>query len=217
LVQDYGDSRPPTEIPISIPETTPQRLIVGITGASGAIYGVRLLRLLQPTAIETHLVMSKSAKITLTQETDLRVSDVTELADVVHQAENIGATISSGSFKTLGMVIAPCSMRSLSEIATGVTSSLVTRAADVVLKERRRLVLMVREAPLHLGHLRAMTAAAEVGAILYPPVPAFYARPEGLEQMVDHTLGRVLDLFDISTGAVSRWAGLAPGNARDVP
>lgn len=195
---------------IANPDLTPQRLIVGITGASGAIYGVRLLRLLQPTAIETHLVMSKSAKIALAQETDLKVSDVTDLADVVHQAENIGATISSGSFKTLGMVIAPCSMRSLSEIATGVTSSLVTRAADVVLKERRRLVLMVREAPLHLGHLRSMTAAAEIGAIIYPPVPAFYARPESLEQMVDHTLGRVLDLFDIRTDVVSRWPGLTP-------
>ena len=193
-------------------EPTPQRLIVGITGASGAIYGIRLLKLLQPTDIETHLVMSKSAKIALAQEMDLSVSDVAALADVVHQADNIGATISSGSFKTLGMVIAPCSMRSLSEIATGVTSSLVTRAADVVLKERRRLVLMVREAPLHLGHLRSMTAAAEIGAIIYPPVPAFYARPENLEQMVDHTLGRVLDLFDIRTDVVSRWAGLAPAS-----
>ena len=195
-------------------EPTPQRLIVGITGASGAIYGIRLLKLLQPTDIETHLVMSKSAKIALAQEMDLSVSDVAALADVVHQADNIGATISSGSFKTLGMVIAPCSMRSLSEIATGVTSSLVTRAADVVLKERRRLVLMVREAPLHLGHLRSMTAATEIGAIIYPPVPAFYARPENLEQMVDHTLGRVLDLFDIRTDVVSRWAGLAPANSR---
>lgn len=190
-------------------------MIVGITGASGAIYGIRLLRLLQKTPIETHLVMSKSAKIALAQEMDLKVSDVADLADVVHQADNIGATISSGSFRTLGMVIAPCSMRSLSEIATGVTSSLVTRAADVVLKERRRLVLMVREAPLHLGHLRAMTAAAEIGAIIYPPVPAFYARPESLEQMVDHTLGRVLDLFDIPTDVVSRWAGLAP--AKTLP
>ena len=198
------------EAPISNLDPTPQRLIVGITGASGAIYGVRLLQLLQPTAIETHLVMSKSAKIALAQETDLKVSDVADLADVVHQADNIGATISSGSFKTLGMVIAPCSIRSLSEIATGVTSSLVTRAADVVLKERRRLVLMVREAPLHLGHLRSMTAAAEIGAIIYPPVPAFYARPESLEQMVDHMLGRVLDLFDIRTDVVSRWPGLTP-------
>ncbi len=186
----------------------PRRLIVGITGASGAIYGVRLLRLLRPTAIETHLVMSRSAKIALTQELDIGVADVSALADVIHQVDNIGASISSGSFRTLGMVIAPCSMRSLSEIVSGVTSSLLTRAADVVLKERRRLVLLVREAPLHLGHLRSMTAATEMGAIVYPPVPAFYARPESLEQMVDHTLGRVLDLFDIETDAVSRWGGL---------
>ena len=186
----------------------PRRLIVGITGASGAIYGVRLLRLLKPTEIETHLIMSRSAKITLTQELDIGAAEVSALADVVHQVDNIGASISSGSFRTLGMVIAPCSMRSLAEIASGVTSSLLTRAADVVLKERRRLVLVVREAPLHLGHLRSMTAATEMGAIVYPPVPAFYARPESLEQMVDHTLGRVLDLFDIETTAVSRWGGL---------
>ncbi len=186
----------------------PRRLIVGITGASGAVYGVRLLRLLKPTDIETHLVMSRSAKITLTQELDIGVADVSALADVVHQVDNIGASISSGSFRTLGMVIAPCSMRSLSEIVSGVTSSLLTRAADVVLKERRRLVLLVREAPLHLGHLRSMTAAAEMGAVVYPPVPAFYARPDSLEQMVDHTLGRVLDLLDIETKAVSRWGGL---------
>jgi flavin prenyltransferase len=188
--------------------SSPRRLIVGITGASGAIYGVRLLRLLQPTDIETHLVISRSARIALTQELDINIADVTALADVAHQIDNIGASISSGSFRTLGMVVAPCSMRSLSEIATGVTSSLLSRAADVVLKERRRLVLMVREAPLHLGHLRSMTAATEMGAIVYPPVPAFYARPESLEQMVDHTLGRVLDLFDIETSAVSRWGGL---------
>jgi 4-hydroxy-3-polyprenylbenzoate decarboxylase len=186
----------------------PRRLIVGMTGASGAIYGVRLLRLLHATDVETHLVMSRSAKITLTQETDLGVADVSALADVVHQVDNVGASISSGSFRTMGMVIAPCSMRSLAEIASSVTSSLLTRAADVVLKVRRRLVLIVREAPLHLGHLRSMTAATEIGAIIYPPVPAFYARPESLEQMVDHTLGRVLDLFDIETGAVSRWSGL---------
>jgi 4-hydroxy-3-polyprenylbenzoate decarboxylase len=152
--------------------------------------------------------MSRSARVALTQELDISVADVSALADVVHQADNIGASISSGSFRTLGMVIAPCSVRSLSEIVSGVTSSLLTRAADVVLKERRRLVLMVREAPLHLGHLRSMTAAAEMGAIIYPPVPAFYARPDSLEQMVDQTLGRVLDLFDIETKAVSRWGGL---------
>jgi polyprenyl P-hydroxybenzoate/phenylacrylic acid decarboxylase-like protein len=170
---------------------------------------------LKSAPIETHLVMSRSAKITLTQELDVKVSDVMALADVVHQVDNIGASISSGSFRTLGMVIAPCSMRSLAEIASGVTSSLVTRAADVVLKERRRLVLMVREAPLHLGHLRSMVTAAEIGAVVYPPVPAFYARPQSLEQMVDHTLGRVLDLFDISTDVVSRWQGLAPADTKE--
>jgi 4-hydroxy-3-polyprenylbenzoate decarboxylase len=186
----------------------PRRLIVGMTGASGAIYGVRLLRLLQATGIETHLVMSRSARITLAQEMDIGVTEVSALASEVHQVDNIGASIASGSFKTMGMVIAPCSMRSLAEIASGVTSSLITRAADVVLKERRRLVLIAREAPLHLGHLRAMTAATEIGAIVYPPVPAFYAKPASLEQMVDHTLGRVLDLFDIDNSAVSRWGGL---------
>jgi flavin prenyltransferase len=197
------------------PPSTP-RLIVGMTGASGAIYGVRMLQLLQPMDIEVHLVLSKSAKITLTQELDLKISDVTALADVVHQSDNIGATISSGSFRTMGMVIAPCSMRSLAEIATGVTSTLVTRAADVVLKERRRLVLMARETPLHLGHLRAMVTVTEMGAIVYPPVPAFYARPASLEQMVDQTLGRVLDLFDIRTDVVSRWEGLAPTRTQGI-
>ena len=198
------------------PDSAPRRLIIGMTGASGAIYGVRLLRLLRATDIETHLVLSKSAKVTLTQELDVKVSDVTALADVVHQADNIGAAISSGSFHTIGMVIAPCSMRSLAEIATGVTSSLVTRAADVVLKERRRLVLMARETPLHLGHLKSMVAATEIGAIIYPPVPAFYARPAGIEQMVDQTLGRVLDLFDIRTDVVNRWEGLTPAEARHI-
>ncbi|WP_295849589.1 UbiX family flavin prenyltransferase [Tardiphaga sp.] len=193
-----------------------RRLIVGITGASGAIYGVRLLQLLKETDVESHLVMSRSSKIALTQETNLKVSDVTALADVVHQPDNIGATISSGSFQTLGMVVAPCSMRSLAEIATGVTSSLLTRAADVVLKERRRLVLMVREAPLHLGHLRAMVTATEIGAIVYPPVPAFYTRPKTLEEMVDQTLGRVLDLFDIDGAVVDRWNGLLPASGRDL-
>jgi 4-hydroxy-3-polyprenylbenzoate decarboxylase len=187
-----------------------------MTGASGAIYGVRLLQVLQAQDVEVHLVLSKSAKITLTQELDIKVSDVTALADVVHQADNIGAAISSGSFKTMGMVIAPCSMRTLAEIAAGVTSSLVTRAADVVLKERRRLVLMARETPLHLGHLKSMVAATEIGAIIYPPVPAFYAKPASLEQMVDHTLGRVLDLFDIRTEVVSRWKGLNPVKSGDL-
>lgn len=161
--------------------------------------------------------MSRSAKIALAQELDIKISDVAALAHVVHQVDNIGATISSGSFRTMGMVIAPCSMRSLAEIASGVTSSLVTRAADVVLKERRRLVLMVREAPLHLGHLRSMVAATEIGAVIYPPVPAFYARPDSLEQMVDHTLGRVLDLFDIPANSVSRWEGLGSPGAKEFP
>lgn len=186
-----------------------------MTGASGAIYGVRLLQLLQQTDVETHLVLSKSAKITLAQELDIKVSDVLALADVVHQAENIGATISSGSFATMGMIIAPCSMRSMAEISSGATSSLVTRAADVVLKERRRLVLMARETPLHLGHLRSMVAVTEMGGIVYPPVPAFYAKPSSIAQMVNQTLGRVLDLFAIKTDVVSRWEGLTPSKSRD--
>jgi flavin prenyltransferase len=192
-----------------------RRLVIGISGASGAIYGIRLLELLRPLDIETHLVMSKSAQLTLVEETKLTAANVAALADVVHSPGNIGAPISSGSFKTMGMIVAPCSMRSLSEIASGVTSSLLTRAADVVLKERRRLVLMVRETPLHLGHLRAMCAATEMGAVVYPPVPAFYARPQTIEDLIDHTLGRVLDLFDIEPGVVKRWAGLSRGDAGD--
>jgi flavin prenyltransferase len=186
----------------------PQRLIVGISGASGIIYGVRILQALQGTGIETHLVMSDSARITLGAEMDLSIKDVEALASVVHNAKNIGATISSGSFKTMGMVVAPCSIRSLSEIAYGMTTSLLTRAADVVLKERRRLVLMVRETPLHAGHLRAMTQAVENGAILLPPVPAFYAKPQSLDEMVNHSVGRCLDLFDIDTDLVNRWPGM---------
>jgi flavin prenyltransferase len=186
----------------------PKRLIVGISGASGIIYGVRILQALQGTGIETHLVMSDSARITLGAEMDLSIKDVEALASVVHNAKNIGATISSGSFKTMGMVVAPCSIRSLSEIAYGMTTSLLTRAADVVLKERRRLVLMVRETPLHAGHLRAMTQAVENGAILLPPVPAFYAKPQSLDEMVNHSVGRCLDLFDIDTDLVNRWPGM---------
>lgn len=182
-----------------------KKIIVGISGASGIIYGVRLLRILRELDIESHLVMSKSAQVTLTHELDMSVADVRALADVNYTNTDIGAAISSGSFKTAGMIVAPCSIKSLSEITTGVTSSLLTRAADVVLKERKKLVLMVRETPLHLGHLRSMTAVTEAGAIIYPPVPAFYARPESLDAMVDHTLGRVLDLFDIDAGTVKRW------------
>ena len=191
----------------------PQRLIVGISGASGAIYGVRILQALQHSGIETHLVMTESARITLAAETDMSISEVEALATTVHNAKNIGATISSGSFKTMGMVVAPCSIRSMSEIAWGMTSGLLTRAADVVLKERRRLVLMLRETPLHVGHLRTMLQVAESGAIIMPPVPAFYARPETLDDMINHTVGRCLDLFEIDTSLVTRWQGL--GKSKD--
>lgn len=183
----------------------PRRLTVGISGASGVIYGVRLLQALQSTDVEAHLVMTKAAEITLAYETDWKVKDVKALADVVHGPDDIAASISSGSFKTLGMVVAPCSIRSLSEIAYGQTTHLLSRAADVVLKERRRLVLLLRETPLHLGHIRSMAAATEAGAIVMPPVPAFYAKPQTLDEMVDHTVGRALDLFDIETGGVRRW------------
>jgi 4-hydroxy-3-polyprenylbenzoate decarboxylase len=183
----------------------PRRLVIGISGASGAIYGVRLLQLLRGADVETHLVVSRSAEITLAHETGCKLADLRALAHTHYANTDIGAAISSGSYPTLGMIVAPCSMRSLSEIATGTTSSLLTRAADVVLKERRRLVLMVRETPLHTGHLRSMVAASEIGAVIAPPVPAFYARPASLDEMVNHTLGRVLDLFGIEVGTVRRW------------
>lgn len=193
----------------------PQRLVVGISGASGVIYGVRLLQLLRGTPIETHLIMSQAARVTLAHETDLKVADVEVLADVVHPNTDVGAACASGSFRTLGMVIAPCSVKTMSEIATGVTANLLSRAADVALKERRRLVLLLRETPLHLGHIRSMAAVTEAGAVVYPPVPAFYARPASLDEMVDHTLGRVLDLFGLDLGTVRRWTGerTRPGRA----
>ena len=184
-----------------------QRLVVGISGASGVIYGVRLLELLRHTDIETHLVMSKSAEMTLAYETDLKPKDVKALASVSHPIGDIGASISSGSFPTMGMVIAPCSIRTMSEIASGVTSSLLSRAADVVLKEKRRLVLALRETPLHSGHLRTMTTLADIGAIVAPIVPAFYNRPKTIDDIVNHTCGRLLDLFGIDTKAVKRWKG----------
>ncbi|MGI3166061.1 UbiX family flavin prenyltransferase [Pseudooceanicola sp. 200-1SW] len=187
------------------PARPPQRMIVGITGASGVVLGIRLLEMLRALDIESHLVMSPSAEVTLAHESRLKVAQVRDLADKVHKSSDIGAAISSGSFRTMGMIIAPCSIRTLSEIATGVTSSLMSRAADVVLKERRRLVLMVRETPLHTGHLRTMTQASEMGAIIAPPVPAFYAMPKDLDEMVDHSVSRVLDLFDIDTGRMRRW------------
>jgi 4-hydroxy-3-polyprenylbenzoate decarboxylase len=194
------------------------RLVVGISGASGITYGVRLLELLRPTPVQTHLVVTKSARMTLAYETDISVGDLTALADVCYSNTDLGAAISSGSFRTIGMVVAPCSVKSMSEIASGVTTSLLARAADVVLKERRRLVLMVRETPLHRNHLRTMAELTELGAVIAPPVPAFYARPATLEEMVDHTVGRVLDLFDlegrfgVELDVVRRW-GERPAEA----
>jgi 4-hydroxy-3-polyprenylbenzoate decarboxylase len=185
----------------------PNRLIVGISGASGVIYGIRALMMLRQAQIETHLIMTRAAQVTLAHETDLKVADVEGLANVVYRADDIGAAVSSGSFKTMGMLVAPCSIRSLSEIAAGVTASLLPRAADVALKERRRVVLLVRETPLHAGHLRSMLAVTEMGAIVAPPVPAFYTRPANLEEMVDHTIARALDLFDLDVGGIKRWGG----------
>ncbi len=184
-----------------------QRIIVGITGASGIALGVRALELLRAAEVETHLVMSRSAELTLHYEMAMSSAEVKALASEVHAVKNIGASIASGSFITEGMLIAPCSIRSLSEIASGVTSTLLSRAADVVLKERRRLVLMVRETPLHLGHLRSMTQVTEMGAIIAPPVPAFYNRPESIDAMVTQSVGRALDLFGLHSDAVSRWQG----------
>ncbi|MBR1177400.1 UbiX family flavin prenyltransferase [Bradyrhizobium sp. KB893862 SZCCT0404] len=186
-------------------DASPKRMIIGISGASGVTYGVRLLQLLRNAGVETHLVMSKTAELTFAYETDLKIAEVRALANVNHAIDDMASAISSGSFRTAGMIVAPCSMRSMSEIASGVTTTLLTRAADVVLKERRRLVLMVRETPLHTGHLRTMTALSEIGAIIAPPVPAFYAKPETIDDMVEHTVGRVLDLFDIDIGVVRRW------------
>ena len=188
-----------------------KRLIVGISGASGAIYGVRLLQVLRDVAdVETHLVMSQAARQTLSLETDYSLRDVQALADVVHDARDIAASISSGSFKTAGMVILPCSIKTLSGIVNSYTDTLVTRAADVVLKERRPLVLCVRETPLHLGHLRLMTQAAELGAVIMPPVPAFYHRPQSLDEVINQTVNRVIDQFDIELpdDLFARWQGV---------
>lgn len=184
-----------------------RRIIVGISGASGIVYGVRALQLLRDCPVQTHLVISKSAKLTLHHELDMSLAELESLADEVHPVSDIGASIASGSFPTAGMLIAPCSVRTMSEIATGVTSTLLTRAADVVLKERRRLVLMVRETPLHTGHLRTMTQLSEMGAVIAPPVPAFYTRPQSLDDVVTQTVGRALDLFELDLAQVKRWNG----------
>lgn len=182
-----------------------QKLIVGVTGASGVVYAKRALELLREASVETHLVVSKAAEMTLSYELDMKAADLAALADHRYAIGDIGAPISSGSFKTIGMLITPCSVKTMSEIATGVTSNLISRAADVVLKERRKLVLMVRETPFHLGHLRTMTSLTEMGAIVAPPLPAFYAEPKSVEALVDQSVGRTLDLLGLEASVTKRW------------
>ncbi|MDE1190316.1 UbiX family flavin prenyltransferase [Erwiniaceae bacterium L1_54_6] len=182
-----------------------RRIIVGISGASGFQYGMKALQLLRDQDVEVHLVVTKGAEVTRSMETDWQRQEITDLADEVHSISNLGASISSGSFKTLGMLIAPCSMNSLASIAHGLTGNLLTRAADVILKERRRLVLMVRETPLNLVHIRNMAAVTEMGGIVYPPVPAFYQKPQSVDEMVHHSVARALDLFDLDVGNLKRW------------
>lgn len=187
------------------PQNGRPKLVVGITGASGVVYGLRVLDACRELGVESHLVISRAAALTLDQETDISLAEAHAKADVVYKPADIGAAPASGSFRTLGMIVAPCSVRTMGEIASGVTASLISRAADVTLKERRRLVLMVRETPLHLGHLKTMASLAEMGAVIAPPVPAFYARPASLEEMVDQSVGRALDLFGLDWSAVRRW------------
>jgi flavin prenyltransferase len=193
-----------------------QRLVVGISGASGVAYGLRVLDACRELGVESHLILSRAAALTLAQEADLTPAEVGARASVVHRVTDVGAAVASGSFPTLGMIVAPCSVRTMSEVATGVTASLLTRAADVTLKERRPLVLMVRETPLHLGHLRTMVRLAEMGAVIAPPLPAFYTRPTSLEEMVDQSVGRALDLFGLSWKPVKRWGqDIGPANGED--
>jgi 4-hydroxy-3-polyprenylbenzoate decarboxylase len=180
-------------------------LVVGVSGASGALLGVRVLDACRELGVATHLVVSRAAALTLAEETGLDLAALAAKADAVHRVGDVGAAIASGSFPTLGMIVAPCSVKTMSEIATGVTASLLTRAADVTLKERRRLVLMVRETPLHLGHLRTMVQLAEMGAVIAPPMPAFYAAPQSLAEVVDQAVGRALDLFGLTWRPVRRW------------
>jgi 4-hydroxy-3-polyprenylbenzoate decarboxylase len=188
---------------------SPKRLVVGISGASGAVLGVRLLQVLAETeTVETHLVISPAARITITDETDYSVKDVEALADVIYNPQDVGAAIASGSFSTDGMVVVPCSIKTLSAVAHCYANDLLSRAADVTLKEGRPLLLVVRETPLHLGHLRLMTQAAEMGAIIFPPVPAFYARPSSIDEMVDNTVGRVMARLGIDNELFVRWKGL---------
>ncbi|ALD91686.1 3-octaprenyl-4-hydroxybenzoate carboxy-lyase [Cupriavidus gilardii CR3] len=191
------------------PAAVPRRVIVAITGATGAVYGVRLLQVLRAVAdVETHLLISPAGVMNLQHELDIGKAEAEALADVVHNVRDIGATIASGSFRAQAMVIAPCSMRTLAAIAHGLSDNLITRAADVTLKERRKLVLMVRETPLNLAHLRNMTAVTEMGGIVFPPVPGFYQKPDTIAQLVDHTIGRVLDLIDVPQTLAPSWAGL---------
>ncbi len=198
-----------------------QRLIVGISGASGTIYGIRLLEVLRDTPIETHLIMSEAAKAVAELETEYSVAQIETLADVVYRNDDLAAPVSSGSFQTMGMVVAPCAVKSLSAIAHSHNDNLLTRAADVVLKEKRRLVLVVRETPLHLGHLRLMAEAAEYGAIILPPMPSFYHQPKTIADIVDHTVGKVLDQFGIEHQLFRRWAGgdcgSSPGSTDVAP
>ncbi len=197
--------------------TGTRRMVVGISGASGIVYGIRTLQHLRRAGIETHLVMSRAAEMTLLYETDFKPKDVRALADHYHAMPNVGASISSGSFRTMGMIIVPCSVRTMGEIASGVTASLMSRAADVVLKERRRLVLAFRETPLHSGHLRTMAQLSDMGAVIAPVVPAFYTRPKTLDDIIDHTVGRLLDLFDLDIGVVKRWKAEPGPDPADAP
>ncbi|WP_426192338.1 UbiX family flavin prenyltransferase [Massilia sp. DWR3-1-1] len=194
-----------------MPELRPRRLVIAITGATGAVYGVRLLQHLQADAtVETHLVISDAANLTLHEEVGMQRRDVEALADVVHRNRDVGATIASGSFQSDGMIIAPCSMKTLAAVALGLSDNLIARAADVVLKERRRLVLMVRETPFNLAHLRNMTMVTEMGGIVFPPLPSFYQHPASIEEMVDHSIARVLDLVGVAHALAPRWAGMKP-------
>lgn len=198
----------------------PRRLVVGITGATGIVYGIRALQVLRTIGVETHLVVSRAGEMTRAYETEMSREALHALADVVYPVNDVGAAIASGSFRTMGMLIAPCSVRTLAEVATGVTTTLLTRAADVALKERRRLVLMVREAPLHAGHLKNMLAVTEMGGIIHPPVPAFYTNPRSVADIVDHSLGRALDCFDLEMPEMPRWGealDTQPGNAEKLP
>ena len=192
----------------SLAAASPTRLIIAITGATGVAYGVRLLQVLRETPVETHLLISEAGVLNLHQELDMKRKEVEALADVVHSVRDVGASIASGSFASSGMIVAPCSMKTLAAVANGLSDNLITRAADVVLKERRRLVLMVRETPFNLAHLRNMTAVTEMGGIVFPPLPGFYQRPQSIQEMIDHTVGRVLDLYAIEHALTPRWNGM---------